>query len=199
MMKKHRKDKRGMSEKENIVPNEELEKEAADSTEVTEPIEAKIKQCNSEVDENDVKISQLEKELSETKDKYLRTVAEYDNYRKRTTKEKIEAYGDATAKAITEILSVIDNFERALQTETTDETFKNGIQMIFNQYNDILKKLGVEEVEALNKPFDPSMHNAINQVEDENFEENTVCQVFQKGYKINDKVIRYAMVTVANP
>ncbi len=188
-----------MSEKENIVPNEELEKEVVETAEATENIADDSEQSISEADEKDVKISQLEKELADTKDKYLRTIAEYDNYRKRTTKEKIEAYSDATAKSITEILSVIDNFERALQTETTDETFKSGIQMIFNQYNDILKKLGVEEVEALNKPFDPSMHNAINQVEDENFEENTVCQVFQKGYKLNDKVIRYAMVTVANP
>ncbi len=186
-----------MSEQDNLNANEEQEvNQAAEAVEVTNT-ENSCDGC--EGDEKDRKITELEKELSDSKDKYLRTVAEYDNYRKRTVKEKSEAYSDATAKAIIEILSVIDNFERALSVETTDESFKNGIQMIFNQYNDILKKLGVEEIECINTPFDPSMHNAINQTEDENFGENTVCQVFQKGYKLNDKVIRYAMVTVANP
>lgn len=187
-MKKIRKEKGRMSEQESTVTNEEFVEETPEQAEVI-----------SEADERDTKIAELEKELSESKDKYLRTVAEYDNYRKRTAKEKSEAYSDATARAITEIISVIDNFERALQTETTDESFKSGIQMIFNQYSDILKRLGVEEVDALNMPFDPSMHNAISQVEDENLGENTVAQVLQKGYKLNDKVIRYAMVTVANP
>ena len=185
-----------MSEKENIT-NEELKREI--NEEVKDSDSIKFNDADREVDEKDIKITELEKELSETKDKYLRTIAEYDNYRKRTAKEKIEAYSDATAKAVVEVLSVIDNFERALSAETTDESFKSGIQMIFNQYTEILKKLGVQEVESLNMPFDPSMHNAINQVEDENFGENTICQVFQKGYKLNDKVIRYAMVTVANP
>lgn len=185
-----------MSEFEN-TENLELEKEAADASagcEVSGEVVAEAPES-----EAGGKAEALEKELSETKDKYLRLCAEYDNYRKRTTKEKVEAYGDATAKAVTEFLSVIDNFERALQVETTDESFKNGVLMIFNQYKEILKKLDVEEIDALNQPFDPSMHNAINQVEDENFGENTVCQVFQKGYKLGDRVIRYAMVTVANP
>ena len=98
-----------------------------------------------------------------------------------------------------DFLSVIDNFERALNAETADENYKKGISMIFGQFNDILKKLGVEEIEALNMPFDPNLHHAVNQVEDENFGENTVCQVFQKGYKLNGKVVRCAMVAVANP
>lgn len=136
--------------------------------------------------------------LAEEKDKYLRLFAEYDNYRKRTSKEKIEAYGNSKADTIAEILPALDNFERALNTETSDEAYKNGIQMIFNQLNDILAKLGVTEIEALNQPFDPNIHSAIKQVDDENFGENTVCQVFQKGYKLGDKIIRHSMVAVAN-
>ncbi len=136
--------------------------------------------------------------LAEEKDKYLRLFAEYDNYRKRTSKEKIEAYGDATAKAIAEILPALDNFERALEAETTDESYKNGIQMIFNQLQEILKKLGVTEIDALNQPFDPNVHQAIKQIEDENFGENTVCQVFQKGYMLGNRIVRHSMVAVAN-
>lgn len=136
--------------------------------------------------------------LADEKDKYLRLYAEYDNYRKRTSKEKIEAYGDAAAKTIAEILPAIDNFERALEAETSDEAYKNGIKMIFTQLQDILKKIGVTEIEALNQPFDPKIHSAIKQIDDENFGENTVCQVFQKGYRLGDRIIRHSMVAVAN-
>lgn len=136
--------------------------------------------------------------LADEKDKYLRLYAEYDNYRKRTSKEKTEAYGDAAAKTIAEILPAIDNFERALEAETSDEAYKNGIKMIFTQLQDILKKIGVTEIEALNQPFDPKIHSAIKQIDDENFGENTVCQVFQKGYRLGDRIIRHSMVAVAN-
>jgi len=136
--------------------------------------------------------------LADEKDKYLRLYAEYDNYRKRTSKEKNEAYGDAAAKTIAEILPAIDNFERALDADTDDESYKNGIRMIFNQLQDILKKIGVTEIEALNQPFDPKIHSAIKQIDDENFGENTVCQVFQKGYRLGDRIIRHSMVAVAN-
>lgn len=145
------------------------------------------------------KIAKLGETLSAEKDKYIRLLAEYDNFRKRSFQDKINAVTDATAKTIIEILSVIDNFERALSAECSDANYKKGIEMIFNQYNDILAKLGVKEIEALGKPFDPNFHNAVNQVQDENFGENTVCQVFQKGYMLGDKVIRCSMVVVANP
>lgn len=150
-----------------------------------------------ENDDDDVSVD-YEAVLADEKDKYLRLMAEYDNYRKRTSKEKIEAYGDATSKTIAEILPAIDNFERALNAETTDESYKSGIQMIFNQLQDILSKIGVTEIEALNQPFDPNIHSAIKQVDDEDFGENTVCQVFQKGYKLGDRIIRHSMVAVAN-
>ncbi len=145
------------------------------------------------------KMIELEKALADEKDKYLRVVAEYDNFRKRSLNDRLNAAADASAKTIVEILSVIDNFERALAAECTDANYKKGVEMIFNQYVEVLGKLDVKEIEALNKPFDPNFHNAVNQIEDENFGENTVCQVFQKGYMLGDKVIRCAMVVVANP
>lgn len=159
-------------------------------------IDVEISEENNDVSKK--KIEELEVKLKESDDKYLRLFAEYDNYRKRTTKEKIEAYGDATGKCISDILPVLDSFERAIDAECTDEAFKNGMQMIYNQFTETLKKLGVTEMEALGKEFDPNLHNAIKQVEDENFGENTVCEIFQKGYMLKDKVIRHAIVAVAN-
>lgn len=141
----------------------------------------------------------LKAENEELKDQLLRKMAEFDNFKKRTLREKDELYNFAKANCVETILGVIDNFERALQTECSDENFKKGVEMIFQQFLNTLEKLGVEEIEALNQPFNPEYHNAVNQIEDENFEENTVCQVFQKGYKIGDKVVRHAMVVVANP
>lgn len=166
-----------------------------DNTEVTEETVDKTDDTASEASE----IDEIKKQLGEEKDKYLRIAAEYDNFRKRSIQDKVNAVADATSRSAIEFLSVIDNFERALNTETTDENYKKGIEMIFRQYTDILKKLGIEEIEALNKPFDPNFHNAVNQIQDENFGENTVCQVFQKGYKMGSKIIRCAMVVVANP
>lgn len=173
------------------APEEASEETAEDSTaeEVSEEI----------TDPKDEEIEALKKQLADEQEKYKRLDAEYYNYRNRSLKEKQDAAADATSRTVSEILSVIDNFERALATETSDEAYKKGVEMIFNQFNDILKKLGVEEIEALNCPFDPNVHHAVNQVEDENFGENTVCNVFQKGYKLGSKVIRCAMVSVANP
>ncbi len=159
---------------------------------------------NDEVveEENTTEISaedKLKDELAQSNDKYLRLVAEYDNFRKRSAKERLEVYGDATSKVIGDILPIYDNFERALQSESSDENFKKGVEMIFNQFTEGLKKIGIEVIDPMGEEFDPNIAQAINQVEDENFGENTVCQVFQKGYKMGEKVIRYAMVVVANP
>lgn len=141
----------------------------------------------------------LTKKNEELSDKYLRLFAEFDNYKKRTAKEKQETYSDATAKNVLEILPVIDNFERALATDSADAEFKRGVEMIFNQLCDVIKKLGVTEIEALGAEFNPEFHYAIKQVEDDTLGENTVCEVFQKGYMLGDKVVRHAMVVVANP
>jgi len=147
----------------------------------------------------EAKIKALEESAAADKDKYLRLLAEYDNFRKRSVKERLDAFADATAKAALEVISVIDNFERAMAAECSDESYKKGVEMIYGQFTEVIKKLGVEEIEALGKEFDPNLHNAVSQVEDESFGENTVSQVYQKGYKLGDKVIRCAMVVVANP
>lgn len=178
-----------MSDKDMLDENTQQQTDEADA-------ETETKAETETAENTDAK--DYEALLADEKDKYLRLYAEYDNYRKRTSKEKIEAYGDAAAKTIAEILPAIDNFERALDAETDDESYKNGIRMIFNQLQDILKKIGVTEIEALNQPFDPKIHSAIKQIDDENFGENTVCQVFQKGYRLGDRIIRHSMVAVAN-
>lgn len=147
----------------------------------------------------EAKVKALEEAAAADKDKYLRLLAEYDNFRKRSVKERLDASADATAKAALEVISVIDSFERAMAAECSDEGYKKGVEMIYGQFTEVIKKLGVEEIEALGKEFDPNLHNAVSQVEDENFGENTVSQVYQKGYRLGDKVIRCAMVVVANP
>ena len=139
----------------------------------------------------------LEDALAEANDKYLRLFAEYDNYRKRTAREKTDTYQNATAKCIEELLPVIDSFERSLEFECSDENFKNGMNMIFNQLKEFLSKMNVSEVEALGKEFDPNVHNAISQQDGTDYASGYVCAVYQKGYKIGDKLIRPAMVAVA--
>lgn len=141
--------------------------------------------------------AQLEEELQEAKDKHLRILAEYDNYRKRTAKEKTETYQNASVKCIEKLLPVIDSFERSLEAECTDENFKSGMAMIFGQFKDFLDKMNVTEIEAAGAEFDPNFHNAIQQLEGTDCEPNHVCAVYQKGYMLGDKLIRPAMVAVA--
>ena len=139
------------------------------------------------------------KQLDSVKDQFVRLTAEYDNYRKRTTKEKDNIYQDAKADTVKAFLAVYDNLERAVATEGDDNApHKKGLEMIFAQYKDILKTLGVEEIPAKGQPFDPEKHNAVMHIDDENFGENEVAQVFQAGFQMGDKVIRYAIVQVAN-
>lgn len=139
-----------------------------------------------------------EKALAEANDKYMRLFAEFDNFRKRTAKEKSETYQDAVAKTVLELLPAVDSFERAMESPCTDEAYRSGMEKIYQQMTAILAKLGVEEIPALNEPFDPKVHNAIRQIEDENFGESTVCEVYQKGYRLGDRIVRCAMVSVAN-
>ena len=139
------------------------------------------------------------KQLESVKDQFVRQTAEYENYRKRTTKEKENIYQDAKADTIKEFLAVYDNLERAAASEGgEDSPHKKGLEMIFQQYKDILAKLGVTEIEAAGKPFDPEKMNAVMHIDDENFGENEVAQVFQAGFMLGDKVIRHAIVQVAN-
>ena len=139
------------------------------------------------------------KQLESVKDQFVRLTAEYDNYRKRTAKEKENLYQDAKADTIKAFLEVYDNLERAVATEgDEDSPHKKGLEMIFHQYQEILKKLGVTEIEAQGAPFDPERHNAVMHIDDENLGENVVSQVFQAGFMLGDKVIRHAIVQVAN-
>lgn len=141
----------------------------------------------------------LTAELNETKDKLLRVMAEYDNFRKRSQKEKEMAYGDTKASTIAEFLPVYDNFIRAMSTENADlDSFKKGIEMIFNQYGETFKKLGVESFGEKGETFDPNIHNAVMHGEDEELPENSISDVFSTGYKMGDRVIRPAIVKVVN-
>lgn len=188
--------------KKNTPAAEEAEKPAPDVEENTadaqtsEDAQADTTQEEPAVNKSDEQIEELQKQLKNEQDKYMRLFAEFDNFRKRTSKEKTEAYGDATAKTIGELLPALDNFERALDTPCSDENFKKGIDMIFSQLTGILEKIGVSEIDALNQPFDPKYHNAIKQAESDELEPDTVCEVFQKGYKLGDRIIRHSMVSV---
>ncbi len=141
----------------------------------------------------------LTAELNETKDKLLRVMAEYDNFRKRSQKEKEMAYGDTKASTIAEFLPVYDNFLRAMSAEATDlESFRKGMEMIFNQYGETFKKLGVESFGEKGETFDPNIHNAVMHGEDDTLPENSISDVFSTGYKMGDRVIRPAIVKVVN-
>ena len=195
-----------MSDIEKELPGEEEEEAAEeiseDNTEdasTEEEIQEEIPEDEPAEESPEEKIKALEEAAAADKDKYLRLLAEYDNFRKRSVKEKLDASENATAKAALEVISVIDNFERAVAAECSDENYKKGVEMIYNQFIQVISKLGVEEIDALGKEFDPNLHNAVTQIEDESLGENVVAQVYQKGYKLGDKVIRCAMVVVANP
>ena len=148
---------------------------------------------------NFISEQKLKKELAEANDKYLRLMAEYDNFRKRSAKERLELTDTAKGNVINGFLPVFDNFERALGTETQDAVYKQGVEMIFNQFSDALKKLNVEVMELAGKEFDPNVATAVSTVDDPDLGENIVAQVLQNGYTIGGKVIRHAMVIVANP
>ena len=140
----------------------------------------------------------LEKDKAALNDKYLRICAEYDNFRRRSQKEKDNLYGDIKADTVQKFLPVYDNLERALKQGTEDEAYRKGVEMIMTQFNATLEKLGVKKIESLGQTFDPNKHNAVMHVEDESLGENTIVEVFQEGFTVNDKVIRFAMVKVAN-
>ncbi len=131
-------------------------------------------------------------------DSYLRLAADYDNFRKRTVKEKEQSYGNGKADAVEKLLPVYDNLERALNQPTEDAAYKKGVEMTFTQLVSIFNSLGVEIFGNVGDVFDPNLHNAIMHTEDAEAAENTITQVFQKGFKLGDKIVRFAMVQVAN-
>lgn len=144
------------------------------------------------------KIEKLEQENAELNDRYLRVCAEYDNFRRRSQKEREALYADIKADTLTKFLPVYDNLERALKQGTEDEAYRKGVEMIMNQFNSTMEKLGVTEIESLGQKFDPALHNAVMHVDDPEKGENEIVEVFQQGFKIGDKVVRFAMVKVAN-
>ena len=152
-----------------------------------------------ELEETKKKLAETEEAFAKQKDALLRTAAEYDNYRKRTAREKESLYSDATADAVKEFLGVADNLERALeQKDCSAEDLRTGVEMTRKQMLAALEKLGVSEMGKEGEPFDPSRHSAVAHVDDESLGENVISKVFQKGYCIGDKVIRHAMVQAAN-
>lgn len=145
-------------------------------------------------------VEALKSELATVKDNLLRTAAEYDNFRKRTAREKIALATDIKAMTVEELLPILDNLERAMaiSEETSAADVLKGVEMVYSQTAAAFEKLGVETIGEIGEVFDPNIHHAVSHIDSEDFEENTISQVFQKGYKIGDKVIRAAMVQVAN-
>jgi len=171
------------------MEEKDLNKEEATAEEKAEEVKA------DPVEEANKRAYDAEKKCAETNDKYLRIMAEYDNFRKRTVKERDGIYSEAYSDAVKQLLPVIDNIERSV-TFVSDEETKKGLDMIITQMNEALNKMGVTVIET--KEFDPNVHNAVMHVDDEAYGEGEIVEVFQKGYKYKDKIIRYAMVKVAN-
>ena len=144
-------------------------------------------------------LEKLKKELADEKDKYLRLAAEYDNYRKRSQKERENIYADVRSDTVEKFLPVYDNLERALKQATTDEAYSKGVEMIMSQFKEIMANAGVVEIDAAaGTAFDPNIHNAVMHVEDEALGESVIVEEFQKGFKLGDKVLRCSVVKVAN-
>ncbi len=174
--------------------------------EVKEEVETQTDENLNETEiDKDEFIAKLNNDLIEQKkkaDEYFdhlkRNMAEFDNFKKRISKEKDNMYSNVLSDVLIGILPILDNFEKALETKTKDESFKDGIDMIYSQLKEALDKMGLEEIEALHQDFDPNLHEAVMHVEDKNFAEKQVVEVLRKGYRVGDKVIRHAMVKVAN-
>jgi len=186
------------AEKENTPVQEDKKAEPAEKESKADTEKPEDSKQGTEEKAADPKEDPLKDELAQVTDKYLRICAEYDNFRKRTQKEKDNLYGDIRANVITSFLPVYDNLVRALAAETQDEAYRKGVEMIMNQFNTTLEKLGVTEIKAVGEKFDPTLHNAVMHVDDESKGENEIVEEFQKGFKIGDKVVRFSMVKVAN-
>lgn len=163
-----------------------------DTNQTTEQVDEKV----SELEQN---IQKKDEEIASLNDKYMRLVAEYDNYKKRTIKEKEALYTSSVCDIVKELLPVMDNLERAMNSfEDKESEHYKGFEMVLRQTSDIFTKIGVEEIKAEGETFNPDLHNAVMHIDDDNFGENVVAEQFQKGYTYKDKVIRYSMVKVAN-
>ena len=199
-----------MSKKTNSSPASEEQAKEASAAEQNEQTAAQVKseaeaakqpEEKKPEDAKQQEASEFEKAqqaLAQEHDSYLRLAAEYDNYRKRSQKEKDNLYTEIRSETVEKFLPVYDNLERALAQETQDAAFKKGVEMTMNQLVSVMEKLGVESFGAAGDHFDPQLHNAVMHIEDESLGENVIAEVFQKGFKVGEKVVRFAMVKVAN-
>ena len=178
-----------MSKKKREENGSEVKNETVN--EATETVEEEAAPQKTEAD-------LLKEELAAEKDKHLRLMAEYDNFRKRSQKEREALYTDVKADTIAKLLPVYDNLERALKAPTADEAFYKGVEMTMTQLLDIFDKMGVKPIAAQGEKFDPERHNAVMHVDDDSVEDNTIVEEFQKGFILGEKVIRFSMVKVAN-
>ena len=187
---------------ENVPAGEDTPQSETPDTSVPEegsaPKDKKSKKEEKKQKSEEKKQPSADELLKSEKDKYLRLLAEYDNYRKRSAKERENIYSDALTDTVTKFLPVYDNLVRALDQATCDEAYRKGVEMIMTQLRDILSRMGVTEIESLGQKFDPALHNAVMHEEDETKGEGEIVQELQKGFKMGDKVIRFAMVKVAN-
>ena len=185
------------------INNEELEIknedeiEEVDNEEILEDEASKLNKLEEELFKFKNENTKLSNELDAYKDRLLRITAEYDNYRKRTKEEKERIYTDACEDVLKEMFPVLDNLERAVSVEGSVDDLKKGIEMTIRQFQTAFEKLGVEEIDA-SKEFDPNVHQAVMHIQDESLDANSITEVFQKGYKKGDKVLRFTMVKVAN-
>lgn len=169
-----------------------------DTKKPEEQVEEILEEQVEETVETPSETDSLKEQLSQLNEKYVRMLAEYDNFRKRSQKEKDAIYPRATADTVEKFLPIVDNFERAMSAPCADETFKKGMDMIFQSFMNTLKSLNVEMIGEAGETFDPQLHNAVMHIEDDKYGENEIVMVLQKGYRIGDRVVRYAMVQVAN-
>ena len=189
-----------MEENQNVSEVQEEQIETVDETVETaeEVVEGTVEEAAPEENEEAKKLADAEAKAADYLDKWQRLMAEFDNYRKRSEKEKADSYDYAVSNTIAELLPVIDNFERALKVESTDKSLFAGVEMIYKQIIGLLEKMHVTPIEAVGKEFDPNLHNAIMHIDDEAFGENIVAEELQKGYLYKEKVIRHSLVKVAN-
>lgn len=163
-----------------------------------EEVKEEINKENNNEKELNEKISKLTSDLDDLKDRHTRLIAEFDNLKKRSAKERENLYNSIICDIVTPLLPVVDNLEHAVAQSTSDEEYKKGIELVLKQFKDILASQNVKEIEAVGKPFDPSIHEAVSSIQDENLGEKIVASEYRKGYMIGNKVIRHSMVVVAN-
>ena len=166
-------------------------------------MENEEKNINEEVEKIEVvnnpeELTKLQEEYAELDDRYKRMFAEFENYKKRTQKEKESIYGMITGDVVASMLPVMDNLQKAVEAKTDDTNYQEGVKLVYRQFSEALKGLGLEEIETIGKRFDPGFHEAVSHIEDDTKGEQEIVQEYRKGYKIGNKIIRHSMVVVAN-